>query len=82
MLFDTLSPIAPRLSKLMTNDIVKWGIRDAREMEHWEVGLRFVEQASAIAGYESIPFRPQRLLFRLANTILGRNYDVVSRFEF
>ena len=35
MLFDTLPPIAPRMSKLFTKGITKWGIRDARDMEKW-----------------------------------------------
>jgi len=82
LLFDTLSPLAPRLSKLVTNDIIKWGIRDAREIETWNLGLRFVEQASALAGYESIPFTPQRLLYRLTYATPMRNYDVVNRFAF
>ena len=82
LLFDTLSPLAPRLSKLFTNDIIKWGIRDAREIETWNLGPRFVEQASALAGYESIPFTPQRLLFRLTYATPMRNYDVVNRFAF
>ena len=33
LLFDTLSPSGPRLSKLFTDGIVKWGIRDARDIE-------------------------------------------------
>ena len=47
LLFDTLSPSGPRLSKIFTKGIVKWGIRDAREIEAWSLGLHFVEQASA-----------------------------------
>ena len=82
LLFDTLSPAGPRLSKLFTNDIVKWGIRDAREIQTWNPGLRFIEQASTLAGYESIPFTPQRLLYRLTYLTPVRNYDVVNRFEF
>ena len=50
LLFDTLSPCGPRLSKLFTGGIIKWGIRDAREIEAWNLGLRFVEQASAAGG--------------------------------
>jgi O-methyltransferase involved in polyketide biosynthesis len=82
LLFDTLSPIAPRLSKLLTNDIIKWGIRDAREMEQWNPRLRLVERASAIADYASIPFTLQRLVFRLTYATFMKNYDVVNRFEF
>jgi O-methyltransferase involved in polyketide biosynthesis len=82
MLFDTLSPSGPRLSKVFTKGIVKWGIRGAREIEAWNLGLRFVEQASAMAGYESIPFTAQRLVFRLVYATPMRNYDVVNRFAY
>ena len=82
MLFDTLPPSGPRMSKVLTHGIVKWGIRDAREIETWALGLRFIEAVSTIAGYESIPFAPQRLLYRLVNATPMRNYDVVNRFAF
>jgi O-methyltransferase involved in polyketide biosynthesis len=81
-LFDTLSPAGPRLSKVFTNGIVRWGIRDAREIEAWGLGLRFVAQVSAVAGYESIPYTPQRLVYRLMHATPMRNYDVVNRFAF
>ena len=82
LLFDTLSPSGPRLSKIFTNGIVKWGIRDAHEIEAWNLGLRFIEQASALAGHESIPVTPQRLVYRLTYASPMRNYDVVNRFGF
>jgi O-methyltransferase involved in polyketide biosynthesis len=82
LLFDTLSPAGPRLSKVFTHGIVKWGIRDAREIDTWNVGVRFVEQVPAVAGYESIPFTPQRLVYRLMYATPMRNYDVVNRFTF
>jgi methyltransferase (TIGR00027 family) len=81
-LFDTLSPAGPRLSKLLSGGIIKWGIRDPRQIEAWNVGLRFVEQASTAAGYEAIPFTLQRLVFRLTCATPVANYDVVNRFEF
>jgi O-methyltransferase involved in polyketide biosynthesis len=80
--FDTLSPAGPRLSKIFTNGIVKWGTRDAREIEEWDLGLRLVEQVSTLAGYESIPFTPQRLVCRLTYATPMRNYDVLNRFAF
>jgi O-methyltransferase involved in polyketide biosynthesis len=82
LLFDTLSPAGPRLSKLFTKGIVKWGIRDAREIERWNVGCRFVEQVSTIADYESIPFTAQRLVYRLMYATPMRDYDVLNRFAF
>jgi hypothetical protein len=58
------------------------GIRDGRGVGAWGLGLQFVEQASALAGYESIPFTPQRLVYRLIYKTPVRNYDVVNRFAF
>ena len=82
LLFDATSPSGPRLSKLFTHGIVKWGLRDARAIEGWNLGLHFVEQASTMAGYEAIPFTPQRLLYRLIYATPMRNYDVLNRFTF
>jgi methyltransferase (TIGR00027 family) len=81
LLFDTLSPWGPRLSLVFTKGIVKWGIRGAREIETWNPRLRFVEQASALSGYDKIQETPQRLLYRLMYRLV-RNYDVVNRFAF
>jgi methyltransferase (TIGR00027 family) len=82
LVFDTLPPSGPRLSRLLSGGIVKWGISDARDLEGWGFGLRFVEHASAVADYRSIPFAPQRWIFRLMYAIPARNYDVVNRFAF
>jgi methyltransferase (TIGR00027 family) len=82
MLFDTLSPMGPRLSRMFTMGIVKWGIRDARELETWNPRLRFLEQTSALTGYEAIPTTSHRLLYRLTYATPFRNYDVLNRFEF
>jgi len=82
LLFDTLPPSGPRLSKLLTHGIVKWGVRDTRDIETWDLGLRFVEAVSTMAGYQSIPFTTQRLLYRLSYATPMRNYDVVNRFAF
>jgi methyltransferase (TIGR00027 family) len=82
LLFDATSPSGPRLSKLFTHGIVKWGLRDAHDIEGWNLGLHFVEQASTMAGYEAIPFTPQRLLYRLIYATPMRNYDVLYRFTF
>jgi O-methyltransferase involved in polyketide biosynthesis len=82
LLFDATSPSSPWLSKLFTHGIVKWGVRDAREIEGWKLGLHFVEQASTIADYELIPGTPQRLMYRLICATPMRNYDVLYRFSF
>jgi hypothetical protein len=62
--------------------IVKWGIRDAREIEQWNPRLRFLERSSIGALYERIPSAPVRLLWRLTNATPMRNYDVLNRFAF
>jgi O-methyltransferase involved in polyketide biosynthesis len=82
LLFDATSPSGPRLSKLFTHGIVKWGIRDARDIEGWNLGLHFVEQASTMADYKSIPFTPQRLMYRLVYASPMGNYDMLNRFTF
>lgn len=82
LLFDTLSPMGPRLSKVFSKGIVKWGTSDARELERWNPRFRFLEQNSALAGYERINSTPIRLLYRLIHATPARNYDVLNRFEF
>ena len=79
MLFDTLPPIAPRMSKLFTKGITKWGIRDASDMEKWNPRLRFLEQTSVLSGYRQIPSTPVRLIYRLLQRM---PYDVLNRFEY
>jgi O-methyltransferase involved in polyketide biosynthesis len=82
LLFDTLSPIAPRVSLLFTGGIIKWGIRDAREIETWNPRLRFLERSSALSGFEKIQQAPQRRLYRVLNATPVRNYNVLNRFAF
>ena len=81
MLFDTLSPLAPRLSKVFTKGITKWGIRDARDLQTWNPRLRFLEQTSILAGYAKIESTPVRLIYQLASALAGRNYDVLRSEE-
>ena len=82
MLFDTLPPIAPRMSKVFTKGITKWGIRDARHLQTWNPRLRFLEQTSVLAGYAKIPSRRVRLMYRLFAAMPAAAYDVLNRFEF
>lgn len=79
-LFDTVSPMGPRLSKVLTKGITKWGIRDAHAIERWNPRLRCLERSSAGALYERIPSTPVRLLWRLIYATPARNYDVLNRF--
>lgn len=82
MHFDTLSALAPVLSKLFTRGIIKWGIRDARELQAWNPRLRLLEQTSTLAGYRDIDSTAVRLVYRLMWVAGARNYDVLNRFEF
>lgn len=82
MHFDTLSALAPLLSKVFTRGIIKWGIRDARAIATWNSRLRFLEQTSALAGYHKIPSPAVRLIYTLMWVTAGRSYDVLNRFEY
>ncbi|MGZ4577577.1 MAG: class I SAM-dependent methyltransferase, partial [Mycobacterium sp.] len=82
MHFDTLSALAPLLSKLFTRGIIKWGIRDARELETWNPRLRLLEQAPALAGYQEIESSGVRWLYKLTCATPGGKYDVLNRFEY
>jgi O-methyltransferase involved in polyketide biosynthesis len=82
MLFDTLWALAPLMSKVLTKGIIKWGIRDVREMERWNPRLRLLEQTSAVAGYEKIKATPVRLIYKLVFATPARGYDVLNRFEY
>ena len=82
LVFDTLSPMAPRLSKMLTKGIVKWGIRDTHEMERWNPRLRLLERRPVGARSEHIPSKSARLLWRVLDATLMRNYDVLNRFAF
>ncbi|MBV8785399.1 MAG: class I SAM-dependent methyltransferase [Mycobacterium sp.] len=82
MLFDTLSALAPLLSRLFTRGIIKWGVRDAGVLQRWNPKLRLLERSPALAGYEKIPSPVVRLMYKLTWATPGRSYDVLNRFEF
>jgi methyltransferase (TIGR00027 family) len=82
MLFDTLSALAPLLSRLFTRGIIKWGVRDARDLQRWNPRLRLRERSPALAGYEKIPSAAVRLMYKLTWATPGRSYDVLNRFEY
>lgn len=82
MHFDTLSARAPLLSKVFTRGIIKWGIRDAGELQTWNPRLRLLEQTSSLAGYQRIDSTAVRSIYRLMWCAGARNYDVLNRFEF
>lgn len=82
MQFDTLSALAPRMSKLFTRGIIKWGIGNAREIEAWNPKLRLVEQTPALAGYEKIDSTVVRWIYRIFSASPFGRYDMVNRFEY
>ena len=82
MLFDTLSALAPLLSKVFTRGIIKWGIRHARDLETWNPSLHLVEQKPVLAGYGKIPATSVRLLYKVFSVSGGGSYDVLNRFEY
>ena len=51
-------------------------------MERWNPRLRFLEQTSALAGYEKIKAIPVRLIYKLVFATPARGYDVLNRFEY
>ncbi len=75
LLFDTLSPLGPHLSKVFTKGVVKWGIRDVRDIQTWNPRLRFLEQTSVLADYEKIETTAVRLIYRLLRALPFSSYD-------
>ncbi|OBA62696.1 methyltransferase [Mycobacterium sp. 1100029.7] len=82
MQFDTLSAMAPAMSKLFTKGIIKWGIKDARDVQAWHPKLRFVERSPALAGYEKIDATAVRWIYRFFSASPFGPYDVLNRFTF
>jgi O-methyltransferase involved in polyketide biosynthesis len=82
MLFDTLSALAPLLSKALTKGIIKWGIGDAGDIQSWNPRLRFLEQTHALAGYQKIESTAVRLIYKLTCATPGGKYDLLNRFEY
>jgi len=80
--FDTLSRLAPLLSKVLTKGIIKWGIRNVGDLETWNPRLRFLEQTPVLAGYPKIESTPLRWIYKLHAATPAGNYDVLNRFEF
>ncbi|CQD13878.1 tetracenomycin polyketide synthesis O-methyltransferase TcmP [Mycobacterium lentiflavum] len=80
--FDTLSALAPLLSKVLTRGIIRWGIGNARDIETWNPKLRLVEQTPAQAGYEKIDSTVVRWIYRFFNASPFGPYDTLNRFAF
>jgi O-methyltransferase involved in polyketide biosynthesis len=83
LLVDLMSEWSPRLSKVFTSGIIKWGTRDGGVITRWEPRLRLIEATAVTAGFDKIPLTPQRLLYRMLNAIPPqRNFDRLYRFAF
>jgi O-methyltransferase involved in polyketide biosynthesis len=83
LLADLLSEWGPRLSRVVTPGIIKWGTRDGGEITRWDARLRLIEDSSVMAGFDKIPLTPQRLQYRMLYAIPAiRNYDRLFRFAF
>jgi O-methyltransferase involved in polyketide biosynthesis len=80
--FDTLSALAPLMSKVFTKGLIKWGIRDARAIEQWHPKLRFVEQTPALTGYQNIDTTVVRWIYRFFSASPFGPYDMLNRFAF
>jgi O-methyltransferase involved in polyketide biosynthesis len=80
---DLLSRWGPRLSKILTSGIIRWGTSDGAEVARWEPRLRLVEDSSVIAGFAQIPLSRLRVLYRMQYAVpAARNYDRLYRYEF
>lgn len=78
LLFDGLAPWAVRLSKIQ-----HWGLRDPRQLEHWNPRLTYVEQTSALAQWPKVPHTGYRRILRLCNALPGlRTFNREFRFCF
>jgi O-methyltransferase involved in polyketide biosynthesis len=81
LLFDTVSALAPLVSKVFTKGITKWGIRDVRALQTWNPRLRCVEQTAVLAGYEKVDSTAVRWIYKVL-CALHTPYDVLNRFEY
>lgn len=82
LLFDTLSPLSPKLSKVMTKGIIKRGIGNARDIQTWNPRLRFLERTSILAGYSEIESTPVRWIYQLASMSPFGSYDMLNRIAY
>ncbi|MGE2722710.1 class I SAM-dependent methyltransferase [Mycolicibacterium celeriflavum] len=83
LLADLLSEWGPRLSRIMTSGIIKWGTRDGREITRWDSRLRLMESVPVVNGFDRIPFTRQRSLYRMVHAVpTARNYDRLFRYAF
>ncbi|WP_048473388.1 class I SAM-dependent methyltransferase [Mycolicibacterium chlorophenolicum] len=83
LIADYLSPWGPRMSKIFTAGLIKWGTRDGAEVIRAEPRLKPVDSSPIMAGHERIPLSRQRLLYRLQYALPAvREYDRIYRYTF
>lgn len=83
LLADLLSTWAPRLSKIVSSGLIRWGTRNGAEITQWEPRLRLIDDSPIMAGVDKIPLTPQRSLYRMQYAIPAiRNYDRIFRYAF
>lgn len=83
LIADFLSPWGPRLSRIFTAGLIRWGTRDGREISRAEPRLDLVGSSPIMAGHERIPLSRQRLLYRLQYAVPAvRDYDRIYRYTF
>jgi O-methyltransferase involved in polyketide biosynthesis len=89
LLADLVSKWGPRLSRIVTSGLIKWGTRinwgtrDGSEITHWDARLRLIEDSPVIAGFDKIPLTRQRWVYRMQYGIPAtRNYGKLFRYAF
>ncbi|WP_234815394.1 class I SAM-dependent methyltransferase [Mycolicibacterium duvalii] len=83
LIADLLSPWGPRMSRVFTRGLIKWGTRDGGEITRWEPRLTAVDSSPIMAGFQRIPLPRQRLLYRAQHALPAlRNYDRIYRYTF
>jgi O-methyltransferase involved in polyketide biosynthesis len=80
---DLLSPWGPRLSRILTSGIITWGTRDGAEITRATPVLRLIDERSVVAGFDRIPRKGPRLLYRIQHRVpVTRDYDKLYRYTF
>ena len=82
LLFDTLSPSGPRLSKIFTNGIVKWESATPAGSRHGTSGPDSSSKPPRWRATSRFRSRRSACVYRLMYATPMRNYDVVNRFAF
>lgn len=83
LIADFLSPWGPRMSRIFTRGLIKWGTRDGGEITRWEPRLKAVDSSPIMAGFQQIPLPRQKLLYRAQYALPAlRNYDRIYRYMF